>query len=150
MSEPIDTAAARSPNCVVDASVGVKLFIIDELSDRAHQLFGLLTTPSPGEIFVPDLFYIECANVLWKYVRWAGMEADVARSDLEDLASLSLNVTSTADLMIEALELAVEYSITAYDACYVALSRHLGLQLITADQKLAEKIPFVSWVGDFV
>ena len=38
--------------------------------------------------------------------------------------------------MIDALKLAVEYQITAYDACYVALAQRLDLRVLTADAKL--------------
>ena len=51
---------------VVDASVAVKLALPEALSDRAETLFGLLTTDPPVRLFVPDLFYIESANVFWK------------------------------------------------------------------------------------
>lgn len=49
--------------CVVDASVGIKQFISDPLSAKTVQLFEKLNNPST-EIFIPDLFYVECANVL--------------------------------------------------------------------------------------
>lgn len=54
--------------CVVDASVGIKQFIPDPLTPKVNQLFAHLSNPQT-EIFVPDLFYIECGNILWKYVR---------------------------------------------------------------------------------
>ncbi len=54
--------------CLVDTSVCIKYFIADPLTAKVNQLFGYLANPQT-EIFVPDLFYIECANVLWKYVR---------------------------------------------------------------------------------
>jgi predicted nucleic acid-binding protein len=52
---------------VVDASVGIKLFIDEPLSDIAHALFEKLTEDPPVELFVPDLFYIECTNILVKW-----------------------------------------------------------------------------------
>ena len=55
---------------VIDASVGLKLFIDDPLSEVVHDLFCQLAHDPPARFYVPDLFYIEIANVLWKYVRW--------------------------------------------------------------------------------
>jgi hypothetical protein len=31
-----------------------------------------LAQDPPASFFVPDLFYIECTNILWKYVRHFG------------------------------------------------------------------------------
>jgi len=56
-------------NCVVDASVGIKLFVEEELSDKTHALFSHLTRSPKTQFYVPDLFFIECTNILWKYTR---------------------------------------------------------------------------------
>jgi predicted nucleic acid-binding protein len=143
------TEAERTTRYVIDASTAIKLFLVDPLSDRAHDLFNLLTTELPVELYVPDLFFIECTHVLWKYVRWGGLNQEVAREDLVDLASLRLQVTSTADLMTASLELAVRHSISAYDACYLALAAHYDAVLITADEKLAQVRPEIIWLGNF-
>lgn len=58
----------NSFRCAVDASVSIKQFIPDPLSDKVQQLFALLKNPDT-EFFVPDLFYIESTNSIWKYVR---------------------------------------------------------------------------------
>lgn len=88
--------------CVVDASVGIKLFIPDPLSSKARELFDRLGYPQT-EIFVPDLFYIECANTIWKYVRAGRYAAADAPADLADLKTLPLRAVSTAELMEEAV-----------------------------------------------
>jgi predicted nucleic acid-binding protein len=51
---------------VIDASIGIKLFVIEEGSEKVDRLFNLLTIDPPFAFFVPDLFYLECANILWK------------------------------------------------------------------------------------
>lgn len=129
---------------VVDASVGIKLFVAEEFSDDAHAVFARLAADPPVELFVPDLFYIECTNVLWKLTRFRGYSAERAREDLSDLATLMLHSVSTVKLMTEALDIASEADTTAYDACYAALARKLGVQLITADRKLARKLVKIS------
>jgi predicted nucleic acid-binding protein len=52
----------------------------------------------------------------------------------------------------EALGIALNHRITAYDACYVAAAEQLKLPLITADEKLATKLAMgsyeVQWLGD--
>jgi predicted nucleic acid-binding protein len=59
-------------DCVLDASIGIKLFLAEPLSARVDALFDHLTDALPARFYVPDLFYIECANVLWKSVRRFG------------------------------------------------------------------------------
>jgi predicted nucleic acid-binding protein len=126
--------------CVVDASVGIKLFVVEDLSEEADRLFGQLVGDSPASFYVPDLFYVECANILWKYVRRYGYPPENARQDVADLTALPLATVSTADLLESALDLALTYKITVYDASYAVLARQLELPLVTADAPLARKL----------
>src|SRR5579859_3541312 len=139
--------------CVVDASVGIKLFLAEELSDRADALFAHLAADPPGQLSVPDLFYIECANILWKHTRRSGYPTEKARKALTDLGGLALKRFPTADLAVQALDVAAQEGITAYDACYVALALQLSVPFVTADEKLVRALSGtkyqVSWLGDF-
>ena len=135
---------------VVDASVGIKLFVNEEFSGQAYALFSHLAADPPAELYVPDLFYIECANILLKYVRRFGRSLDDAQADLADLNRLALKSTPTADLMEESLSLASEKNLTAYDACYAVLARQLDMQLITADKQLALAMGPAIFIGDIV
>jgi len=134
--------------CVVDASVGIKLFVGEEFSDTVQKLFAHLTDESPAELHVPDLFYIECANILLKYIRRFKRPIGDSQTDLADLSNLALRSTATADLMEEALTLAHENNLTAYDACYAVLAKRLKVPLITADAALAKAIEWAVWIGD--
>lgn len=132
-------------DCVVDASVGIKLFLVEEGSEAADRLFAQLIPDAasenpPARFYVPDLFFVECGNILWKYVRHFGYTADSARQDVTDLQALRLQTVSTADLLTPAFELALQYDLTAYDACYAALAQQLSLPLITADAPLTRKL----------
>ena len=127
-------------DCVVDASVAIKLFVLEESSEQADKLFEQLASDPPARFYVPDLLFIECANILWKYVRNYGYPAENARQDVADLQALALRSVSTADLLAPALELALAQDITAYDACYAALASQLHLPLITADLAVERKL----------
>ena len=139
--------------CVVDASVGIKLFVSEPLSERADALFAHLTNDYPAHLYVPDLFYVECANILWKYARRFGYPAGQATKNLEDLGALALRRVSEADLVHQGLEIGFEYGITVYDACYVALANLLNLPLVTADDALVRRLIGSSFniqgLGDF-
>jgi predicted nucleic acid-binding protein len=135
--------------CVLDASVGIKLFIEEEFSDKVEQLFSKLAEDPQAEIHVPDLFYIECANILLKYTRRHNRPLEDSLKDIADLNDLALKSTSTSELIEEALELAHEKDLTAYDACYAVLARRLALPLVTADAPLARAVDWAVWIGDF-
>jgi predicted nucleic acid-binding protein len=137
---------------VADASVAIQLFIAEPLSDRADALFRLVQADAEAQIHVPDLFYAECANILWKYVRrFAYPETDALRS-IARLRAMALKPTANQDLMEDALRLAIRYDISAYDASYVALAHRLDIPLVTADERLVrtmrDKKPRLLWLGD--
>lgn len=134
--------------CVLDASVGIKLFVEEEFSDKVQRLFARLAEDLQTEIHVPDLFYIECANILLKYTRRFDRSLEDSLADVSDLNSLDLKVTSTSELIEDALQLAEKKNLTAYDACYAVLAQKLELPLITADAPMANVIEWAIWIGD--
>lgn len=134
--------------CVMDASVGIKLFIEEEFSDEVQRLFVKLGEDPQAEIHVPDLFYIECANILLKYTRRFDRPLEDSLADIKDLGKLAFKTTSTLELIEDALQLASEKNLTAYDACYAVLAQKLGLPLITADAPLAKAVDWAVWIGD--
>ena len=141
-------------DCVVDASVAIKLFLREELSDRAAALFAHLTTIPPTRFFVPDHFFVECANVLWKYVRFYGYDREAALQDLLDLRQLPWNSLATRELAQASLALGLDHELAAYDAAYVVLAQSMELPLVTADEKLLRRLIGthceVRWLGDLV
>jgi predicted nucleic acid-binding protein len=68
--------------------------------------------------------------------------------DIRDLNELALKVTSTAELIEDALVLAAEKNLTAYDACYAVLAQKLDVPLVTADAPLAKANDWAIWIGD--
>jgi len=94
--------------CVLDTNICIKQFIADPLTAKVNQLFDCLDDRAV-EFFVPDLFYIECANSLWKYVRANLYTAEQVQADLSDLKALRFQVTSTKDLMIKAVQIGLDY-----------------------------------------
>jgi predicted nucleic acid-binding protein len=136
-------------NWVVDASVVVKLYLREELSDVTEALFE---APGTQSFFVPDIFYCECANIFWKNVRRLNIQPAYAQSSLHRLMDLIVFPVSSTELLHDTLDLALEYGITAYDASYVALSEKLRIPLITADRKLITNLQGtgtnIHWLGN--
>lgn len=125
--------------CVVDASVGIKKFIIEPLTPKVDRLFAHLNDPNAC-LHIPDLFYVECTNILWKYVRAGVYDGAQAQINLDDLKLLRFTSTPTAALVQVAMPLSITYGISAYDACYVALSQTKQAPLVTQDQRLANTL----------
>lgn len=133
---------------VVDANVVVKLFVDEEFSDKAKRLFrtGHLLA------YVPDLLYIECTNILWKYMRRLNLPLHTARQHLYGLRRLRLQKVSLSPFLEPVIQLAIQYELSAYDAAYATLAQSLAIPLITADEKLARKLKAsdveVFWLGE--
>ena len=75
---------------------------------------------------------------LWRY------DAAEAQTSLATF-KVPLRVISTADLMEEAVNIALAYGISAYDASYVALSQQVGATLLTLDEKLVRAVAATSY-----
>ncbi len=137
---------------VVDAGVAVKIFVPEALSAEAQAVFARFASESSAELVVPDVFFIECANVFSKWVRRAAYPGKDAQEHLRDLTRLGLTVIPAQTLADDALAIALTHPITAYDACYLAAAAQRRLPLITADEKLATKVAEgsydVQWLGD--
>src|SRR5262249_46903265 len=126
--------------CVVDASVGIKLVITEALSSEAHALFAHLARDPAARFYVPDLFDMECANILWKHVQRSGLPLADAQLNLGTLLALGLHRLAVTSLATDALAIAAGQAISAYDACYVAASQRLGVSLITADARVVNRL----------
>jgi len=138
---------------VIDASVAVKLVLPEEYADQAELAFSLLEADPPWEVYVPEFFYLECANVFRSRVKRRGMTPDQARQAFAVIRAFPLRVVPTADLSTAALDLALEYDLSVYDACYLAAAAvGKGARLATADRKFVEKLadtPYsVTWIGE--
>jgi predicted nucleic acid-binding protein len=126
--------------CVVDASVALRLFFDKPRSQRVETLFARLDTDHRARFYVPDLFFAECANVFATVARHKGYTPKEARDDMVEMRALGLQVIPTADLAIQALDIALKHRLSGYDACYVALAERVKAPLITADEKLVRSL----------
>jgi len=129
-------------SCVIDASVVIKIFLQEDLSEEVQQIIddNYLNSAEPASLIVPDLLFVECANILRSKVRFDGYPPKQALEALHYLRSLALPATSNAELIEEALAIALIYEITAYDAIYVALTAQNNIPLLTADARLVQRL----------
>ncbi len=128
----------EAPCVVVDASVAVKWFIVDdEASVEAAD--KLLARHSRGDVrlIAPALLAHEVLNVLRRPGRPAPALPDAMTALFEtDI----LFVAPDRALMVRTADLVVEYGLSTFDAAYAALAATLGCELVTADKRLARAI----------
>jgi len=139
---------------VVDASVGAKWTspgTIEPLADRADRFLRAYVNGS-FRILVPDLFWIEIANFLWKAAKRGEITAVLAGHGLETILNRDFPTVPSRAILPEALKIAVDFGRTVYDSTYVALAVAARTELITADERLVNALGSrfpVRWLGAF-
>jgi predicted nucleic acid-binding protein len=127
---------------VLDASVAAKWLLPpphEPLRDEALQI-ARGYNEGQYEIFIPDVFWAEIANFLWKAARSSRCTPAEARTTLEIIFDYSFQSTSSISLLPGAFDIATLYDRAVYDCLYVALAQKIGGELITADEKLANAL----------
>lgn len=137
---------------VVDASVGVKWTLAGDAEGLLDEAYAVLDQYEKGEIriVVPDLFWVEVGNALWKAVRTGRVSKELGKEAIAVMMERNLPTVPSAPLLEKAFAIATDYGRTVYDAVYVALARDSGAQLITADERLANALAArfpVKWLG---
>src|SRR6476659_2386523 len=122
--------------CVIDASVIIQYFLTQPLTAQATALIRRLHDDPAFHVRAPDFIYAECASALWKYVRFMNYDRHAASAHLADILIFPMLTTNAHVLADRALSLGLDYEISAYDACYVALADIIDCPLVTADQRL--------------
>ncbi len=124
---------------VVDASVAVKWFIVEEFHSEA---VGLLGADAP--LMAPRVIEVEVASVIIARARRGEIPPDHAqklvRHWLEDvLRSAAFHQVDNATLLPEAARLALRLDLKLPGCLYIALARSAGAGLVTADVQMARK-----------
>jgi predicted nucleic acid-binding protein len=139
---------------VLDASVAVKWAVPDTAEPLHQQADALLRQYRDGQldVLVPDLFWSEVANALWKAARRGRISAETAHEALTEMRSRSFPTVPSRQVLDQALIIAIRFDRTAYDSVYVALAESRRTQLVTADERLANALAAyfpVKWLGTY-
>ncbi len=136
---------------VPDASVAVKwcLPVAETLVDAA---VDLLNRHHERHItfLVPDLFWPEFGNVMWKAVRQGRCTPELALDAVRTTKALALPTFASVNLLELALDISLQYQRTFYDSIYLALAVAEHATLVTADERLANAVGAhlpVKWLG---
>jgi len=122
---------------VLDASIIVKWFCEEEYTDIALRIrdrfFG-----RELDVVVPDLMFYEVSNAI-RYNMVLSMEEKLEL--IEDIYSTDFDVvSSTKEILSEAMDSALDTDTTIYDNVYLAVGRFKRCNLITADKVFRNKI----------
>ncbi len=128
---------------VLDASAAMEIV----LSRPAHGALKLELTKA-SKVISSELFRVETANTIWKYVRSDYISMEKGNEILCLVHELVDEYIEVSDNIQEALNEAVRLNHPVYDLLYYTLARRFGARLMTLDRQLinlAEKtgIPLV-------
>jgi predicted nucleic acid-binding protein len=137
---------------IVDASVAAKWFLPRKQEPLADEAGEILRDYAGGivQLLVPDLFWPEIGNILWKAARSGRISNSSAAESLDLMQKFNLNTSPCEPLLKEAVAIALALDRTVYDAIYVALAVVSNAPLITADERLANALAArfpVRWLG---
>lgn len=128
----------RSPKTlVIDASAATKWFVEEKDSEKALLLKNAHET-GKIQLTAPDLLVYEVSNALNYNPK---MTVDDVITSSTKLLELDLDLVPPRPDFVSAIDrMARKFSISIYDASYVALADMLAAKLVTADEKLYQKI----------
>jgi predicted nucleic acid-binding protein len=120
---------------VVDASLVIKWFVPEIHFEAARRWLS-----ASHDYVAPDLLFSEAGNAVWKKVRRKELEETEGRQLVMDLAQVAVETVATRSLLQDALALALIAGITVYDAMYLTLAVRLETEVITGDDRFANKV----------
>jgi predicted nucleic acid-binding protein len=120
---------------IVDCSVAMSWLFKDETTSSTRALLERLEA-EPA--IVPDLWYLEVANVLVLATRKGRIAAEQCADFIRQIQALDLQTDdTTADRAFgDILSLAATHGLTSYDAVYLDLALRTKLPLATLDEPL--------------
>jgi predicted nucleic acid-binding protein len=79
-------------------------------------------------------------NAIVTKVRRGLADAAVAERTSRELGSTAFTVIPLPDLLQNAIDLALDFGVSVYDALYVALALREGCELVTVDRRLRDAV----------
>jgi predicted nucleic acid-binding protein len=121
---------------VIDASVALKWFLLEEGRDRALTLLEELLA-APDAFAVPELFYFELAHVLHRAVP----DPTPLQSELlQQVLVLGIQRFAMTPALLNEMRGLQREGLSGYDAAYVGLAKILEGRWVTFDRKAHERI----------
>ena len=137
---------------VIDASVAVKLLILEERSDEASRLWQTWADEAGELVVAPPLLTAEAISALRRRVYRKLIGPEDGNEALGILWELRIDIIEPPGLYERAWRLAHDFDRpNIYDCCYLALAELANAQLWTADERLAnavgDRFPLIRLLG---
>jgi predicted nucleic acid-binding protein len=137
---------------VVDSSVVIKWFVPEPLSAESRRVLDGYQSGS-FTLIAPDLLAAEIGNIVWKKYRFQGLAKADAEQIITSFREVDIEFTPAAELLSEALRIAMIHERTVYDSLYIALSERENCDYITADKRLVNEMsksfPKTVWIANW-
>lgn len=133
---------------VVDANVAIKWVIPEIHTELALSLLD----NQENLLLVPDFFFPEIGNILWKRVRRGEMNITQAQLSLDTLKSVDIKVFPSEPLINSALDIAYRINQAVYDCVYLTLAINHQCLMVKADKRFVNSIQndvvsfYVCWI----
>jgi len=127
---------------VVDSSIFASIIVKDEFHHKA-KIFLKLNRKT--DLITVDQAFIESANALWKHVyllkRIPMEKYPTLRKMIIPLITNSVaEIYSSRDLLEDAIDFAIDYGITIYDAVFAILALNNKCKVASFDEKLRDTL----------
>ena len=120
---------------VIDASVAMKWFLPEPQHEEA-----LIILQETTQFYVPEHFFAEMTNILWKKIAQKEITDREAVHILKKIAQIPWEVIDTRPFLNLALQIAFRWKITTYDSLYFLAALQQKSVLITADRFLYDAL----------
>lgn len=115
---------------VIDASVALKWYVREELSDEAFRLLH-----SGEDLVAPELIVAEVTNIAWKKLVRNQISSGQAAIIATAIGQSDIRLIPSATFNERALEMAQALNHSVYDCLYLACAENTVAAVITADQR---------------
>ena len=125
---------------LVDASVGVKWFILEDYSVNALKILEDYISGNV-ELYALDIFRAQVVSILRKYFLEGYIDMNALTESCKVLQEMEINyIEMDWEILEDALSYSLENNISLYDAIYIIASKRLGASIVTADQHLIDSL----------
>lgn len=136
------------PRWVLDTSVAVAWFFLDEPLREAALAVRADLREHPSRYFVPHLFHSELAHVL---ARKSERDVSFVRQGLALILRLGIRTVPLSERALLGLAERTSGGLSGYDATFVVLAEDLGARWLSADIRAAKvagralAVPLAEW-----
>ena len=119
---------------LIDTNILAYLMIAGDRTSAAQELYA-----RDPDWRSEEFMLVELSNILATYVRTRAMTREIGIRLLAQAQTLVPGPSSVSPA--QALEAAMQFDISAYDARFIALARQMRVKLITEDTRLRAAVP---------